>query len=166
MNPLGRLLALLLLLTFAEHANAQPSVEPLEDYTERLNGIMQAEFDNQNETFALWVGIADPDYGDLYFVFGNAKVEPDVPATLEHKFDIGSISKTMGGTVVMLLAEQGVLSLEDKVETLIPDFTATFTEYANYTVEELLRMKTIVPDFLNDPKGELKHRRSHIALLL
>ena len=126
--------------------------ESLEAYSSRLQGIFQTALDDQSDTSALWIGIADPDYGDIYFALGNATGGPpaDTPATLEQHFDIGSISKSVGGTAILRLAEQGVLALEDTVQDLIPDFAMTFFQYASYTVEDLLRMKTIVPDFINN----------------
>ena len=142
-----------LLMTFLVAAEA---LEAVEDYKARLSGIFQSEFDMQEETFALWVGIADPDYGDMYFVYGNSTggPPPDMPAMLDEHFDIGSISKTMGGTVIMRMVEEGMLNFEDTIEDLVPELTDMFPEYGNYTVEELLRMKTLVPDFLNDQEGE------------
>ena len=129
--------------------------ETLEEYTTRLQGMLEAEFSQQNEAFALWVGIADPDYGDMYFALGNATgpTPPMEAAMLDQHFDIGSISKTFCGTLIMLMVEEGLLELEDTVEMLVPDFTNMFPQYANNTVEELLRMDTLVPDFINDPEG-------------
>ena len=130
--------------------------ETYDEYTTRLQGIFQEKFGEQSEAFALWIGIADPDYGDMYFVLGNATGEspPMEAATLDQIFDIGSISKTFGGTLIMLMVEEGLLELDDTVEMLVPDFAEMFPEYANNTVEELLRMKTLVPDFINDPEGK------------
>ena len=71
-------------------------------------------------------------------------------ATIEDHFDIGSISKTFSGTVVMMLAEEGVLSLNASVADLVPAFANEFSVYANYTLEQLLRMQTVVPDFEDD----------------
>lgn len=53
--------------------------------------------------------------------------------------------------------------MSDKVGTLIPEFTTKFPHYANYTVENLLRMETLVNDFLNDPKGILNNYTKDIT---
>ena len=134
--------------------------ETIQEYKARMESAFQAEFDAQDEAPAMWIGIEDPIYGDLFFVFGNSTggPPPDTPATLVDRFDIGSISKTMGGTLMLLLEEEGVLSLSDQVWTFVPDFATQFPQYANYTLEELLRMETVVPDFLNDPDGMYQPR--------
>ena len=57
---------------------------------------------------------------------------------------------------MLLLVEQGVLGLQATVGELVPDFAAQFPVYANYTVDDLLRMKTIVPDFIDVNKHRSK----------
>ena len=135
--------------------------ESREDFMARVKDEIQVVFDEQTQTSAMWVGLSDPYYGDMLFLFENDELinrannadDYYVPAAMEQNFDIGSISKTFGGTAAILLAERGDLALSDTVSDLVPDFAAQFPEYADYTVEELLRMKTIVPDFLNDEEG-------------
>jgi len=102
------------------------------------------------------------------FVFGNSTGGPpaDTPATLMERFDIGSISKTMGGTLMLLLEEEGVLLLSDQVRTLVPDYATQFPQYANHTLEELLRMDTVVPDFLNDPNGVCTSLGVHVTVCI
>lgn len=132
-------------------------MESLEEYQARMQSAFQEAFDMQNQSFALWIGLSDPDYGDLYFTFGNSTggPPPDMATTLEQRFDIGSISKSMGGTVILRLVEEGIMSLSDTVQDILPDFSVRFPEYANNTMDELLRMLTLVPDFLNDENGIL-----------
>ena len=151
-------------MSFLILANAEKMLEESrEDFMARIKDAFQAEFDQQVEQSAMWIGIADPYYGDMYFLLENDELVNRAnnaddyykPATMEQHFDIGSISKTFGGTSVLLMVERGDLALSDTISELIPDFAAQFPEYADYTVEELLRMKTTVPDFLNDEEGKL-----------
>lgn len=145
----------------------------LEDSLSSLQSRFQTKFDeifsSQTEAYAMWIGLSHPDIGDMYFVFGNSTSSvpgmspPDVTATLDDTFQIGSISKTFLGTAMLLLEERGDLSLSDKVGALIPEFTTEFPDYANYTVENLLRMETLVNDFLNDPKGILSNYTKDIT---
>jgi D-alanyl-D-alanine carboxypeptidase len=79
----------------------------------------------------------------------------DVPATLEDTIAIGSISKSFAGTVHLRLVEQGLYSLEDTVAELVPDFALEFPDISNYTVFELLGMRTSIPDFFNEEDSSM-----------
>src|SRR5207247_10524161 len=47
--------------------------------------------------------------------YGDARIEPRAVATSEMRYSIGSISKQFTATAILLLQEQGKLSLDDKV---------------------------------------------------
>jgi D-alanyl-D-alanine carboxypeptidase len=55
--------------------------------------------------------------------YGDARIEPRTPARPEMRYSIGSISKQFTATAILLLQEQGKLSLDDKVAKFIPDLT-------------------------------------------
>lgn len=55
--------------------------------------------------------------------YGNARLDPKTPATPEMRYSIGSISKQFTAAAILLLQEQGKLSLNDKVARFIPDLT-------------------------------------------
>lgn len=55
--------------------------------------------------------------------YGDARIEPRTAATPEMRYSIGSISKQFTATAILLLQEQGKLSLDDKVARFIPDLT-------------------------------------------
>jgi D-alanyl-D-alanine carboxypeptidase len=55
--------------------------------------------------------------------YGDARVEPRVPATPEMRYSIGSISKQFTAAAILLLQEQGKLSLDDKVSKFFPELT-------------------------------------------
>ena len=55
--------------------------------------------------------------------YGKARLEPSLPATPEMAYSIGSISKQFTATAVLMLAEDGKLSLDDPVSRFIPDLT-------------------------------------------
>ena len=55
--------------------------------------------------------------------FGNASIDPPRPATTETRYAVGSISKQFTAASVLLLEEQGKLSLDDKVAKYFPDLT-------------------------------------------
>jgi D-alanyl-D-alanine carboxypeptidase len=55
--------------------------------------------------------------------YGNARLEPSTPATAEMRYKIGSISKQFTATAILMLTEQGKLSLDDPVSRFVPDLT-------------------------------------------
>jgi CubicO group peptidase (beta-lactamase class C family) len=63
--------------------------------------------------------------GQIVYVhaYGKARIEPPGAAREEMRYSIGSISKQFTATAILMLAEQGKLSLDDPVSKYIPDLT-------------------------------------------
>jgi CubicO group peptidase (beta-lactamase class C family) len=63
--------------------------------------------------------------GQVVYVkaYGDARLDPKTPATPQMRYSIGSISKQFTAAAILLLQEQGKLSLDDKVAKFIPDLT-------------------------------------------
>jgi CubicO group peptidase (beta-lactamase class C family) len=55
--------------------------------------------------------------------YGAAKLDPRAPATPEMRYAIGSISKQFTATAILLLQQEGKLSLEDHVSKFVPGLT-------------------------------------------
>jgi D-alanyl-D-alanine carboxypeptidase len=55
--------------------------------------------------------------------YGNARLEPKTPARSDMRYSIGSISKQFTAAAILLLQEEGKLTLDDKVSKFIPDLT-------------------------------------------
>lgn len=55
--------------------------------------------------------------------YGNARLEPKIAAKPAMRYSIGSISKQFTAAAVLMLAEQGKLSLDDPVARFVPDLT-------------------------------------------
>ncbi len=55
--------------------------------------------------------------------YGNGRLDPSTPARPEMRYSVGSISKQFTATAILLLQEQGKLSLDDKVAKFIPNLT-------------------------------------------
>jgi D-alanyl-D-alanine carboxypeptidase len=55
--------------------------------------------------------------------YGNARLDPATPANSEMRYSIGSVSKQFTAAAILLLQEQGKLSLEDKISKFIPGLT-------------------------------------------
>src|SRR5689334_3006641 len=63
--------------------------------------------------------------GQIAYVkaYGDARLEPKTPATPQMRYSIGSISKQFTAAAILLLQEQGKLSLDDKVAKYVPNLT-------------------------------------------
>lgn len=55
--------------------------------------------------------------------YGLARIHPDKAATSEMRYSIGSVSKQFAATAILLLQEQGKLTLDDPVGKYIPGLT-------------------------------------------
>src|SRR5438552_18231291 len=55
--------------------------------------------------------------------YGNAQIAPPRAATPEMRYSIGSISKQFTAAAILMLQEEGKLSLDDKVAPWPPDPT-------------------------------------------
>jgi D-alanyl-D-alanine carboxypeptidase len=60
---------------------------------------------------------------DYVKAYGDAKLSPKVPARPEMRYSVGSISKQFTATGILMLAEEGKLSLDDPVSRFVPDLT-------------------------------------------
>jgi D-alanyl-D-alanine carboxypeptidase len=63
--------------------------------------------------------------GKLVFAkaFGRASLDPNRPASVETRYAVGSISKQFTAASILLLQEEGKLSLDDKVARFFPNLT-------------------------------------------
>src|SRR6476469_3733516 len=75
--------------------------------------------------------------------YGFANVDTKTPATTQMRYSIGSISKQFTAAAVLMLAEEGRLSLDDKVVRWLPELTRA----NNVTIRQLLSMTSGYQDF-------------------
>ena len=55
--------------------------------------------------------------------WGDAKLEPKTSASPAMRYSIGSVSKQFTAAAILMLAEEGKLSLDDPVARFLPDLT-------------------------------------------
>jgi CubicO group peptidase (beta-lactamase class C family) len=55
--------------------------------------------------------------------YGKAKLDPPVPAEPSMRYSVGSISKQFTAAAILLLEQQGKLSIDDPVSKYLPDLT-------------------------------------------
>lgn len=85
--------------------------------------------------------------GELVYAkgYGFANLEYDIPNSSKSVFRIGSTSKQFTAACIVLLAEQGKLSLEDTLKNIFPDFP----DYAKkITIRQLLNHTSGIRDYL------------------
>jgi CubicO group peptidase (beta-lactamase class C family) len=114
------LVALVVACSSALHAQAVDTIDPaLKTKIDRiatqviqLRGVPSAS-------------IAVVEGGKLVYTqaYGQAHITPDLAATPAMRYSIGSISKQFTAAAILLLAEQGKLSLDDAVGKYVPDLT-------------------------------------------
>jgi len=112
--------AILIVSVFASHSSAQTQLPA--DLTDKIDKVVN---DTLTRTGVPSASIAVVKDGQVAYVkaYGDAKLEPKLPATPEMRYSIGSISKQFTATAILLLQEQGKLSLDDKVGKYVPDLT-------------------------------------------
>src|SRR5512146_3028919 len=75
--------------------------------------------------------------------YGSARLDPRTPATASMRYSIGSISKQFTATAILLLAERGSLSLDDKVAKWFPELTRA----NEVSVRQILSMTSGYQDY-------------------
>jgi CubicO group peptidase (beta-lactamase class C family) len=75
--------------------------------------------------------------------YGDATLDPKTPATPEMRYSIGSISKQFTSTAILLLAEDGKLSLDDTISRWLPDLTRA----QDVTIRQILSMTSGYQDY-------------------
>ena len=114
------LIIALILLSLLSIANAQAELSP-----ELRGKIDKLADDALSRSGVPSASVAVVKDGKIVYLkaYGSARLEPKTPATSEMRCSIGSISKQFTAVAMLLLQEQGKLSLDDKVAKFIPDLT-------------------------------------------
>jgi CubicO group peptidase (beta-lactamase class C family) len=107
-------------LSLAASGQAVSTLDPaLRARVDRIaNGILE-------QTGVPSASIAVVQHGKLAYAqaYGKARLDPLVPATADMRYSIGSISKQFTATAILMLQEEGKLSLDDPVGKYVPGLT-------------------------------------------
>jgi len=133
-------LTILLLLAFPGIARAQVTLTDLQQ--RRIDSAANAVL---TSTGAPGAAIAIVRDGRIVYehAYGRGRIEPDVPAAPSMRYAIGSVSKQFTATAVLLLAEDGKLSLDDRVAKWFPNLTRA----NDVTLRQLLSMTSGYQDY-------------------
>jgi CubicO group peptidase (beta-lactamase class C family) len=78
-----------------------------------------------------------------------ANLDWDIPNAPDVKFRIGSLTKQFTAALVLLLQQDGKLSLSDTIGARLPDAPAAWSKI---TIAQLLHHTSGIPDFTHDPR--------------
>jgi D-alanyl-D-alanine carboxypeptidase len=117
-----------------------PAADPA--YCQELDGDVHELVDDLAATGAV-VLVQSPELGDCFLSYGVRALGEDEPIALDDQFRIGSNTKTMTGTVVLQLVDEGLLRLDDPVSK----YRADVPNGENITIDQLLAMRSGLADY-------------------
>ena len=131
-----------LILALTGVSSAQSNAALSADDQQKIDGIVTQTLAS---TGAPSASIAIVKNGQIVYAhaYGDANIEAKTPAKPEMRYCIGSISKQFTASAILLLAEQGKLSLEDPVSKYVPKLTRG----NEVTIREILSMTSGYQDF-------------------
>jgi len=140
--------ALILLVAFASPAVAEPTTQrPAPQVVSELDRLLTARFplDGPGAAVVLVKG------GRVIFRkgYGMANLELKAPMQPDMVFEIGSITKQFTSTAILMLVEQGKISLDDDMHKYLPDYPDKGTKIS---IENLLTHTSGIKSYTNDLK--------------
>ncbi|MFN2400089.1 MAG: serine hydrolase domain-containing protein [Gemmatimonadaceae bacterium] len=85
-----------------------------------------------------------PVFGGAY---GLARKDPDIPNAIDTRFEMASVSKMFTGVAIAQLVQRGILSYQDTIAKLLPDYPNRSVA-ARLTVHHLLTHTSGLPEYL------------------
>ncbi len=145
----------IVLLTALTRLPAQPQSQLPTDVREKIDKLVSETLAKTTTPAASLVIIKE---GQIAYLkaYGNARLDPQTAAKPEMRFCLGSLSKPFTAEAILLLQEQGKLSLDDKVSRFLPDLSRaneiTIREvlsqtsgYQEYWTVDYLPLKVLQP---------------------
>ncbi len=137
MNPLlkAAILAFVLLVPGCASSPRVPEGQLSEKQQAGIDAIGQKAI-TESGIVGLSIGVALE--GKIVYAqgFGHADTERTIPAHADTIYDIASVGKHYTAAAILRLAEEGKLSLDQRVREIVPELPANFP---NATIEQLLR---------------------------
>ena len=146
-RSLTRILPILITLLATPALARAQGTSPAPDATAEIDAILAKSFAPDRPGAAV---VVVKDGKTVYREgVGLANLELGVPVRPEMVFEIGSVTKQFTSTAILMLAEQGKLSLDDDVRKHLPDFP---DKQATITIEHLLTHTSGIPSYTGSPK--------------
>jgi CubicO group peptidase (beta-lactamase class C family) len=112
----------------------------------------------QNKAASYAVGVVKDGRIVLARGYGFADLENDVPASAETIYRLGSITKQFTATAILLLAEDGKLSVDDELTKFLPDYP---TNGKKITIRHLLNHTSGIKDYTRLKEFQKLARQDH-----
>jgi CubicO group peptidase (beta-lactamase class C family)/glyoxylase-like metal-dependent hydrolase (beta-lactamase superfamily II) len=147
----------------AEQERAEPGTPPaVSAISNRLRKYIAAK-----EIAGAVTLVATPDRVIHQDATGNAALNPDEPMQKDAIFWIASMSKPVLATLLLMLQDEGLLSVDDPVEKYLPEFKGLKTadgKPARLTIRHLLTHTSGMGEITGDQARECKTLASAIPL--
>ena len=127
----------------ASTSSSDPSSDPT--YASAIASQIP-EVMKENAIPGVVVLIRSPKNGDWSSTFGTAELGSDVAMSLEDHLRVGSNTKTMTGTVILQLVQEGKLSLSDPISKFRSDVPGG----DNITIAQLAEMRSGLYSYTSD----------------
>lgn len=139
------LLGLVLVLVASCVITRAPSPDQFAHTREVADQVGAALISEEGDVTAAYIAIMHE--GDVIYSrgFGTRDRTLDLPVDAHTRFNIGSVSKIFTAASILLLQEDGLLSLDDPVHTLLPSFVMEDQRYRQITVRMLLNHSSGLP---------------------
>jgi CubicO group peptidase (beta-lactamase class C family) len=126
---------------------AQPPAAPNKALPTAINEVLEKTF-KSDEPGAAVIVVRD---GKVVFRkgYGKANLELGVPVEPDMVFRLGSITKQFTAVAILMLAEQGKLSLDDDITKFLPDYP---TKGQRITIEHLLTHTSGIKSYTSLPE--------------
>jgi CubicO group peptidase (beta-lactamase class C family) len=138
----GRMAALMLFTLAAVGLEAQIATPLTADQQSEIDSIARKVMEKSGIPSASLAVVKD---GKLAYAqaYGKARLEPPLQSTTAMPYSIGSISKQFTAAAILMLQEEGKLSLDDKIGKWLPDLTRA----NEISIRQLLSMTSGYQDF-------------------
>ncbi|MDF3837838.1 serine hydrolase [Cupriavidus basilensis] len=122
--------------------SATPSYSQTIDWGERAIARVMSE---QRDAAAISVALLKRNNIVWRRAFGKASVDDNKPATIQTRFNIGSVSKVLAGLAGVILQDRGLIDLDTPIVRYLPAFRMLSPAYARITSRHLLSHASGLP---------------------
>lgn len=138
---------MLILLTWGVAFNLQANLKTT--FNQKVKNYLRFQME-KDQTPGVVILMSSPKIGVSTLALGYAKLPPNpIKMTIDKNFRVASISKTYLAAMILKLAEQDKLKLQDPIQRYIPNLTelTNFKGIKLVTVEQLLNMTSGIPEY-------------------